>query len=308
MNSIIKVLKDFWSDLLRCLKTDKPSKFVVFCEKPRLLIWFLVCYFAMASSYFRIAVINPVLCFAITFGIFICYFVFIAFVSSNIAEGILRYANGVRKVATGTEKERLIPLFKEVYSKSLHKNKMIGKHIKLYIVDSIEVNAFIIGRNTLAVTRGAIETFSDEELKGIIAHEFGHLNNFDGQITLLVTFCTTIVLWAFIAVSFIFKLLEKLFENNFLGDILGIARQIFELVVKFVLFVWTLVISGGSRKKEYKADMYAKKIGYGEQLKSALYILYDMEISDKRGLIKNLKRTHPILAYRIERLENSQSE
>lgn len=50
--------------------------------------------------------------------------------------------------------------------------------------------------------------------------------------------------------------------------------------------------------------MYAKSIGYGEQLKCALYIMYDMEISDKKGLMQNLKRTHLILAYRIERLEN----
>lgn len=171
-------------------------------------------------------------------------------------------------------------------------------------MDSIEINAFIIGRNTLVITRGAIETFNDEELKGIIAHEFGHLNNFDGQIALLIKFCTTIFLWIFIAVSLIFKLLEKSFENSFIGDLFGMVRQLLEGVVKFVLFIWTLIISGGSRRKEYNADMYAKSIGYGEQLKCALYIMYDMEISDKKGLMQNLKRTHPILAYRIERLEN----
>ncbi len=303
MNSFIKVLKEFWIDLLKCLKTDNSSKFLVFSKRPRMLIWLFVCYFAMASKYLSLAVINPVLCFILMFGVLICDFVFIAFVSSNIAEGILRYANSVRRVATDTEKERLIPLFKEVYSRSLHRNKAIGKHIKLYIVDSMEVNAYIIGRNTLAVTRGAIETFNDEELKGVMAHEFGHINNFDGQITLLIEFCTTAFLWLFIGISFIFRFLEGLFQNNLIGDIFGIVRQIFELVVKFILFVWTLIISGGSRKKEYKADMYAKNLGYGEQLKSALYILYNMEISDKKGLIKNLKRTHPILAYRIENLE-----
>lgn len=140
-----------------------------------------------------------------------------------------------------------------------------------------------------------------------MAHELGHINNYDGQITLLVTLCTTIVLWAFIAVSFVFRLLEKLFKNNIIGDLFGIVKQLFEAVVRFVLFIWTLIISGGSRRKEYIADMYAKSIGYGEQIKSALYILYDMEISDKKGLMQNLRRTHPILAYRIERLENSQN-
>lgn len=262
---------------------------------------------SLILGYSNLAVTRPFLAFAVMSVVSVIYLSFISLISSNIAERILRYANGVRRVATDTEKERLIPLFKEVYSKSLHRNKLIGKRIKLYIVDSMEVNAFVIGRNTLAVTRGAIENFNDEELKGIMAHEFGHLNNFEGQITLLITFCTTIFLWAFIAVSFLFRFLEGLFQNNFIGDILGIARQIFELVVKAVLFVWTLIISGGSRKKEYRADMYAKTLGYGEELKSALYILYNMEISDKKGLVKNLKRTHPILAYRIERLENSQS-
>lgn len=305
MNSIIQVLKEFLKDLKGCLKSDKTSNFDVFFEKPRMFIWLLVCYFIMTSKYLSIATIKPILCFILMFGTLLCYLVFIAIVSSNIAESILRYASSVRKIATNTEKERLIPLFKEVYTQAFRNNKHIGRKIKPYIVDSMEVNAFIIGRNTLVVTRGAIETFNDEELKGVMAHEFGHINHYDGQITLLVTFCTTIFLWAFIAVSFVFRLLEKLFENNIIGDIFGIVRQVFELVVKFVLFIWTLIISGGSRRKEYKADMYAKSIGYGEQLKSALYVLYDMEISDKKGLMQNLKRTHPILAYRIEKLEDN---
>ncbi len=307
MNSIIQVLKEFLKDLKGCLKSDKTSKFNVFFERPRMFIWLLVCYFVIVSKYLSIATIKPVLCFILMFGALIWYIVFIAFISSNIAEKVLRYASSARKIATNTEKERLIPLFKEVYTQAFRNNKCIGRKIKPYIVDSMEVNAFIIGRNTLVITRGAIETFNDEELKGVMAHEFGHINHYDGQITLLVTFCTTIFLWLFIGASFVFRLLEKLFENNFIGDLLGIIRQVFESVVKFVLFIWTLIISGGSRNKEYKADMYTKSIGYGEQLKSALYILYDMEISDKKGLMQNLKRTHPILAYRIERLEISQN-
>lgn len=58
--------------------------------------------------------------------------------------------------------------------------------------------------------------------------------------------------------KFIFKLLEKSFENSFIGDLFGMVRQLLEGVVKFVLFIWTLIITGGSRRKEYNADMYAK--------------------------------------------------
>lgn len=304
MNCFINVLKDFLKKLSRSFTTQLPSIFAVFGEKPRLLIWLFVSYLLLISRYRSLIVVRPFFAIFVLNVILAIYIVFIVFVSSNIAEKILRYANGARRIATDTEKERLTPLFKEVYGKAFVKNRVIGKHIKPYIVDSVEVNAYVIGRNTIVLTRGAIETFNDEELKGIMAHEFGHLNNFDGQITLLIKFCTTIFLWIFIALSYIFRLLESLFENNIIGDIFGIVRKLFELVVKAVLFIWTLIVLGGSRKTEYKADMYAKSIGYGEELKSALCVLYNMEISNKKGLIENLKRTHPILAYRIEKLEH----
>lgn len=256
----ITALKEVLKRVRELFKTDKSSISAVFFDKPRILIWFLVSYFVMVSRYVRSSTVYPLFSFMMMSIVLFSYIIFIYFVSSNIAEKILRYANSVRRISTRTEKERLIPIFKEVYSRAFRNNRIIGRKIKPYIVDSIEINAFIIGRNTLVITRGAIETFNDEELKGIIAHEFGHLNNFDGQIALLIKFCTTIFLWIFIAVSLIFKLLEKSFENSFIGDLFGMVRQLLEGVVKFVLFIWTLIISGGSRRKEYNADMYAKSI------------------------------------------------
>lgn len=303
IDSILRSIKKFWGELTDCFRIEKLSKFLVFFENPRMLIWFFVCscILMIRSGVFKNAnIFVGTFC---TVVALIFYIAVIFFVSSNIFERILRFSNSIRKIATSTEKERLLPLFKEVYSKAFRKNKNIGRKIKPYIIDTMEVNAYIIGRNTLVITRGALETFNDEEIKGIMAHEFGHLKNYDGQVTLLVKFCTTMFLWIFIAFSFVFSLLEKLFEKNFIGDLFGIVRQVFQFVVKAVLLIWTLLISGGSRHTEYKADMYAKSIGYGEELKSALYQLYHMEISEKKGLTENLKRTHPILAYRIEKLE-----
>lgn len=111
------------------------------------------------------------------------------------------------------------------------------------------------------------------------------------------------MLWIFIALSFAIRFIEGFFGNNIIGSILNFVRFILDLFVKAVLFVWTIIVSGGSRYAEFKADGYAKSIGYGEQLRQSLYILYNMEISENKGLIKNLKKSHPILAYRIEELE-----
>jgi len=61
---------------------------------------------------------------------------------------------------------------------------------KLYIIESDALNAFASGINekTFAVTltRGIINTLSDEELEGVIAHELTHIRNRDVRL-LIVT-------------------------------------------------------------------------------------------------------------------------
>lgn len=169
----------------------------------------------------------------------------------------------------------------------------------------MEINSFVIGRNTIAVTRGILETMDDEEIKGVLSHEFGHLSNGDGTATLFINFCTTVYLWVFLLVGYLLSYLEKSFQNKLFGDICGIINQVIQLPVKIIYFIWTIIISGGSRKKEYRADYFACKLDYSSQLKSALYKIYDMQLSDKKGLIANMQRFHPIMAYRIERLESN---
>ena len=51
----------------------------------------------------------------------------------------------------------------------------------VYVIDDTSINAFIAGHNrrdaVAGVTRGCIKILNREELKGLIAHEFNHLNN-----------------------------------------------------------------------------------------------------------------------------------
>ena len=56
------------------------------------------------------------------------------------------------------------------------------------------VNAFALGRNTIVVTRGIMSALSDEEIKGVLAHEFAHIVNKDTQIAMLVTVATNLYL------------------------------------------------------------------------------------------------------------------
>jgi heat shock protein HtpX len=43
----------------------------------------------------------------------------------------------------------------------------------------MSVNACAMGKHTIAVTKGAMKTFSEEELKAILSHEVAHILNMD---------------------------------------------------------------------------------------------------------------------------------
>lgn len=309
--NVISDFKRFIFELKALFKLPLSGFYNIFLSNKKLLYWFIIVLIVNSINYIMLITYNPTLAIIGIIFKFVTQIFIMFFFCSDFVERILRKCESVRRVATNTEKERLYPLFKEVYQKAIAENILIGKNVKLYIVDSMEVNAFIIGRNTLTITRGALKMLTNEEIKGLMAHEFGHLSNYDGVTAILINFCTTIYLLTFIITSFILTFLENLFINElkFISEICGVINLVIQLPIKVVYLIFILIVSGGSRKTEYKADTYACRLGYQEELKSALYKLYNMQISDrKKGLIENLQRSHPVLAYRIERLEDVTTE
>lgn len=300
-------LKKFFTELLKLFKSKKIiDMFSIFVERPRLLIWLAIS-FLMYISY-----VIPVFYIYEAFLGFLLFLVFVAiyacvlsFFLSTFIERFIRYVEGIRHLATQKEKERLKPLFYSVYSDVCKQYPTISRNIKIYIIDTIEINACVVGRNTLAVTRGALKSMTDEEIKGMIAHEFAHLINHDGVITILLQFCTNFFLWFFILISSAFLLIKNIFEHKFLNEFFNFLHWLFMLSVNLVVLLFSVIIGGSSRKKEYNADYIACELGYSQELKGALYKLYNMELTSEKGLIKHLQRTHPFTAYRIERIEEN---
>ncbi|MDD3304115.1 MAG: M48 family metalloprotease [Clostridia bacterium] len=283
-------MKDFMLDLLRTFSLKYFTRFKVLIQKPRLILFLAINFLIIWGFYwFHPFMVIPAL-------IYTSVFFLIAL--SDWLEWLLRRLGDVRHVATNTEKERLNDLFDGVLS-----DTSIKQDVAPYIIDSASINAQAIGRTSVILSRGALEHFSDKQLKGTIAHELGHIENGDTVISNIITVYTFVYFFLVYIARFILMFIQSLFATNFIGDIFKFLITLLDLFFRIVSFVCNVIICGGSRTREYKADKYAYNIGYGAELTSTLYAIYDMEISDKKGLIEQMQASHPKVAYRIEKIE-----
>jgi heat shock protein HtpX len=192
---------------------------------------------------------------------------------------------------------------------------------KVYIVDDPAPNAFATGRDpdhaVVAATTGLLDMMTDAELEGVMAHEMGHVKNYDIRVTM-------IVFGLVVAIGFIADILLRMMwfgggnrNNNSGGNpvmlILGLAALLISPLVAGA------VQAAVSRQREYLADATgALTTRHPEALASALHKLGEygrpmrrqnstmahMWISDptKPGIIDRLFSTHPPLPDRIRRL------
>ena len=240
------------------------------------------------------------------FILLLVYAVSISIALSPIGEWLLRLLEGARPILTKQEKEYLIPIFSDLYKTVKEKTPFLDE-VNLYLQDEMSVNAFAIGRHTVVLTKGAIETFSEDELKGILAHELGHIANGDTIALLLTTIGNGIfALFVFLLrlCTMLIDIVTAMFDRvGFIRIIFNIARFFLDMQILFFMFISQVILSINSRKNEFEADRFACWNGYGAELTEALYVLQKMSLSEKMTVKERLTASHPILAWRINKLE-----
>lgn len=197
---------------------------------------------------------------------------------------------------------------------------------KLYIIESDALNAFASGINekTFAVTltRGIINTLSDEELEGVIAHELTHIRNRD--VRLLIVTIVFVGIFATIANLALRMLLNggsNMFSSrNRKNDKGGGAMLllIILLVAGAIYFLSILFKLALSRSREYMADAGAVELTHNSMaLASALRKISghstlkevgndevkELFIDYKAEGFFSLFATHPPIEKRIQVLE-----
>jgi heat shock protein HtpX len=184
---------------------------------------------------------------------------------------------------------------------------------KLYVIPQEQPNAFATGRNpkhsAVAVTAGIRKLLTEDELRGVLAHELGHVRNHDILLTSVVASIASAITWIGYLVLFIGG-----DDDSPLGII---GPLLLWLLAPIAAAIIQLAIS---RQREYSADATGAEIcGNPESLASALLRLESgaqavpMQVNQateplyivkpfKGGGIASLFSTHPPIEERVRRL------
>ncbi len=193
---------------------------------------------------------------------------------------------------------------------------------KVYIIEDTAPNAFATGRDPkhsiVAATTGLLEVMTDRELEAVMAHEMGHVQNYDIRVNMI----------AFGLVSAISILSDIILRVLFYGDdrrdVHPIVLIVGLVVVILAPIVATMVQLAVSRQREYLADATGalttrdsegladaleKLQKFGQPMKRQTTSTAHLFISNplKAGALAKLFSTHPPLEDRIKRLRDNAS-
>lgn len=227
---------------------------------------------------------------------------------SPVGEAILRWQNKCKKIKNAEILSRIQPLFDVVYAQAKAKDPTISDKVSLFISFDDSPNAFATGRRTVCITEGLL-ALSDEDIKGVLAHEFGHLSHKDTDIILAVAVGNMIIT----AITSIFNLFVKtaiffvgIFTSDEGSSTYRILYNVFNFFYVALMYIWTkigtLLCMYSNRKGEYAADAFAVDLGYGQELSSALATIDNGGFPASKGLWASLLSTHPATGDRINEM------
>jgi heat shock protein HtpX len=145
---------------------------------------------------------------------------------------------------------------------------------KVYVIDDPAPNAFATGRDpkhaVVAATTGLLSIMDDDELEAVIAHEMGHVKNYDIRVMMIVFGLVSAI--GFIA-DMIFHMMWFRDEDESPNPIFLVLAIVAAILAPFIAMLVQLAVS---RRREYLADSTgALTTRYPEGLARALEKIRD---------------------------------
>lgn len=195
---------------------------------------------------------------------------------------------------------------------------------RVFVVDNPSPNAFATGRNpkhaVVAATTGIMSLLNDRELKGVMAHELGHVGNRDILIGAIVAVFAGAIAMAANVLQF------RMIFGGLGGGDRGGGGGLLALVAIILMPIAAVIIQMAvSRTREYEADRTGARVTHdpdaladalmkleqGAQLRpmqvnpAAAHMFIVNPLAGFRGAnFTNLFTTHPPIEERVKRLRN----
>jgi heat shock protein HtpX len=152
---------------------------------------------------------------------------------------------------------------------------------KVYLIDDPAPNAFATGRDpkhaVVAATTGLLSIMDDDELEAVMAHELGHVKNYDIRVMMIVFGLVSAI--SFIA-DMIFHLMWFRSDDESPNPIFMVLAIVAAILAPFIAMLVQLAVS---RRREYLADSTgAMTTRYPEGLARALEKIRDHGSAMKR--------------------------
>ena len=247
----------------------------------------------------------------------------IVFSLSPFGEEFLRKRAKCQPISDPYIRSRLEPLFDEVYNAAKAENPELPDDIELYIQHENEPNACAMGRRTVCVTDGLL-SYSDNQIRAVLAHEFGHLAHKDTDLLCVMNVANSFIHWFFVFIWIVLGIIKVIeIIITFLFHIITGTKPrllgiIFNALFTFIMFgtvklaekLWNVIgntfLMMSARGSEFRADLYAKKLGYADELIEFFETLPDAYVGKRTpaklffSKLTTIGHSHPATWRRIE--------
>lgn len=229
------------------------------------------------------------------------------------AESLNRLTLGAREPVT-EEKNRILGAWNAVVeAATAHHADKDGKYRtpRLYVSEEKLPNAFALGSRSVIVTRGLLMSANNQELCGVLAHEFGHLYHGDTRrsaVAVAMNVVGNLFAWFLGLFVALFDGIARAFGR--MDGMVATARVGFVLLALFFkMFLWVFQKSADlgllavGRKEEFRADAFAVGLGFGGGMVSFLRKTEGLQPTGNTGGVwAALHRTHPSTIVRIDKI------
>lgn len=160
--------------------------------------------------------------------------------------------------ATKSEDQKLVNILDALVISAGLSNKP-----RLYVVEDAQPNAFATGRNpensVICVTTGLLDKLEYYELEGVIAHELGHIKNYDIRLSAVISVMVgfIVMITDFLSRSFLWRDFDDNDSDSKFGGILAIFGILLMILSPIFAKLLQLAVS---RRREFLADATAAEL------------------------------------------------